>query len=163
MYGGSGKDVFFYTSGDGNDVIMDYSAGDIIQLGRSTTIKSAARSGTDFVLNVGKSNITVRNIGTSAIKVVNYKGNEKIYDSTKSYTERFYIETPWFVEDDVDIVNSDNKDNNDLSSILQSDADNSAVTSEILSTSDYSNLFNNNAFESVKVTSSKSNATGNKS
>ena len=163
MYGGSGKDVFFYTSGDGNDVIMDYSSGDIIQLGKNTTIKSAARSGTDFVLNVGKNNITVRNIGTTAIKVVNYKGNEKTYDSTKSYTERFYMEEPWFVENDVNIVNSYNKDNNDLSSILQSDADNSAVTSEILSTPDYSNLFNNNTFENVQVISNKSNATGKKS
>ena len=163
MYGGVGKDVFVYTAGDGNDVIMDYSSDDIIQLGKNTTIKSAARSGTNFVFNIGKNNITVRNIGTTAIKVVNYKGNEKIYDSTKSYSERFYIETPWFVEDDVDEVNADNKVSDDLSSILQSDANNSAITSEILITSDYSNLFNNNTFESVQVISNKSNATGNKS
>ena len=74
LTGGAGNDVFFYASGDGNDVISDYTSGDKIKI-TGAKIKSTSVSGSDVILKVG----------SNSIRVKNAKGKElSIYNNSKS-------------------------------------------------------------------------------
>ena len=155
IYSGSGNDVYVYTYGDGNDFIMDFSsADDIIKLGsRKTKVKSGEKSGNDYILKIGSSKLTIKNIFNKEIRVVNYSGEETVYNSReKSYSERAYINSEinseedfWFVEDDVNIVNAANED---LSSILKNDMDSAALTTDLI------NELNSNDINFVSVSNS---------
>ena len=142
LTGGNGADVFVYTSGDGNDVIVDYSTEDIIKLGSSSTkVKKAARSGNDYVLTIGSGKLTLKNVFTKEIKVVDYKGKETIYNGStssstsksKAYVERSYLNVEdddlWFNESGVGEVSTSSSSvlgslsDCDLSSILKNDVD----------------------------------------
>lgn len=77
LYGGSGKDIFVYASGDGNDVIENYTPGkDKIKLS-SGTITSASLSGLNVTLKIGSTgSITVKNAAGKKITVIDAEGNE---------------------------------------------------------------------------------------
>ncbi len=71
LAGGDGKDVFVYDSGDGSDVITDYTAGeDIISLAGDYPVVYSV-SGSDAILTIGKSNLTLQGVGNDSIKIVN--------------------------------------------------------------------------------------------
>lgn len=80
LFGGEGNDVFVYTKGDGKDIIMDYSAGDVIQLGNAnTSVSSVTYSDNDIVLKFrGGGSVTVRNAGDSDITVLDVDGNDAL-------------------------------------------------------------------------------------
>ena len=60
LTGGAGKDIFYYASGDGKDVITDYTAGeDKIQL-TNGSISKVTMSGKDVTFNIGKGSIKVQ-------------------------------------------------------------------------------------------------------
>ncbi|MBR2179405.1 MAG: hypothetical protein IJ862_03285, partial [Selenomonadaceae bacterium] len=63
LTGGLGDDVFFYSKGDGKDVITDYTSGDVIMLSGSKVTKAAAvkKSPTDITFTVTKGSIRVNN------------------------------------------------------------------------------------------------------
>ena len=83
LSGGSGKDVFIYSSGDGKDVITDYTAGqDSIKL-MSGSITGSSFSGNDLILKIGTGSITVKNGKNKVITLVDSSGKS----SSKSYTE----------------------------------------------------------------------------
>ena len=70
LTGGAGNDVFIYDSGDGSDVITDYTSGeDIISLAGDYPVVYSV-SGSDAILNVGKSNLTLQGVGTAPVTVV---------------------------------------------------------------------------------------------
>ena len=77
LYGGSGKDIFVYASGDGNDVIENYTPGkDKIKL-TSDAITSASLSGLNVTLKIGSTgSITVKNAASKKITVIDAEGNE---------------------------------------------------------------------------------------
>lgn len=77
LYGGSGKDIFVYASGDGNDIIENYTPGkDKIKLS-SGTITSASLSGLNVTLKIGSTgSITVKNAAGKKITVIDAEGNE---------------------------------------------------------------------------------------
>ena len=85
MYGGDGADVFIYNSGDGNDVIADYSEEDRIVIGNGT-ISSFTISGKDLAIKVGTGTLKVKE-GLSKKITINDSTNiyekGKIYDSDK--------------------------------------------------------------------------------
>ena len=87
LTGGTGKDVFVYAFGDGNDIITDYTTGeDSIKLS-AASIKSASLSGSDVVLKIAssagsvKGSITVKNAKNKSITVIDSDGNStsKVY------------------------------------------------------------------------------------
>ena len=82
LTGGAGKDVFYYDSGDGSDVITDYSdtQGDIIQLGVSAM--STTTSGSNVLLKIGSGQINVKSGKGKAISVVGADGNTTIVGSS---------------------------------------------------------------------------------
>lgn len=81
--GGAGKDTFYYTNGDGNDTIKNYTPGkDIIQLGKSTTIKNVTVSGNDVRLNIGSGYISLVGMKGQKLTIVNANGKK----TTKTYT-----------------------------------------------------------------------------
>ena len=127
LYGGAGNDVFVYNSGNGNDVIMDYEVGDVIRLGKGATVKKSAKSGNDYVLTIGSSKLTLKNAADKNISVVNSKNEYKNYNES-AYMERAYRESYWFAEDDV-ITDSV------LSSIMLSDSNESAITTDKINAS----------------------------
>ena len=75
LTGGAGKDIFYYNSGDGNDVIIDYS-GDTIQLGVSTM--STSVSGNNVILKIGSGQIKVNNGNGKAISVLGANGTTTV-------------------------------------------------------------------------------------
>ena len=148
LYGGEGKDFFVYTAGDGNDVIADYEVDDIIKLGKKTTIKSASKEDTDYVLRIGKSELTIKDAADKNITILNSKGEEIIYNKERSYRE---IDSLWF--DDV-AIDSNSLVSNELDSILKNDS-NILTDSENYSDvqqfdSSEKSLLNNIVYENVK-------------
>ena len=118
LYGGTGNDVFAYTAGDGNDVIADYEVGDVIKLGKKTTVKSTRVSGSDYILKIGKSELTIKNASNKNVTVLNSSGNQIIYNSERAYRE---IDSLWFDDGDSFV-------NDDLNSILTNNSNISTVS-----------------------------------
>ena len=96
MTGGAGNDVFVYASGDGNDIITDYTAQDKLKI---TGSYSTLASGNDVVINVGSGKMTLKN--AKGVKL--------------NITKVSNFEEHWFIEDD------NNFSTSDISSILKSD------------------------------------------
>ena len=108
LTGGAGKDVFYYSTGDGNDVITDYTAGqDTIKLGKGT-ISKTSYSGNDVIFTVGSGKITVKNGKGKKITIEEANGDT----STKTYKN---YEERWFMENDSTLETSE------MSEILKSD------------------------------------------
>lgn len=78
LYGGSGKDVFFYASGEGNDVIADFIKNDKIHL-TSGSIKKVTKSGNDVTFKIGNGSIKVQNAKGKEITIVDADNFEKKY------------------------------------------------------------------------------------
>ncbi len=73
LYGSKARDIFQYTSGDGNDVIENYSAEDAIQL-KSGKVDGYSFEGSDLVLKVGDGSITLKNMTNHNINIMDKKG-----------------------------------------------------------------------------------------
>lgn len=71
LTGGKGADTFVYKSGDGKDIITDYSAEDKIKITGKFT---ASYSGNNVIFKVGKGSLTVKNGKNTDITV-----NDEIY------------------------------------------------------------------------------------
>ena len=96
LTGGAGKDVFVYGSGDGNDVITDYTAGqDKIKIS-SGTISATSYSGSNVIFTVGSGSLTVQNGKGKKITVVDAAGKT----STKTYSGASGSSAMWFMEGD---------------------------------------------------------------
>ena len=96
LTGGAGKDVFVYGSGDGNDVITDYTAGqDKIKIS-SGTISATSYSVSNVVFTVGTGSLTVQNGKGKKITVVDAAGKT----STKTYSGAAGSSAMWFMEGD---------------------------------------------------------------
>ena len=100
LTGGKGKDVFYYDSGDGNDVITDYAAGyDKIKIA-SGAIDAVTMSGKTVTFKIGKGSIKVQNVKDKAITVVDAGNAERKYingklsvtipDDAATYNEHSY-------------------------------------------------------------------------
>ena len=78
LTGGAGKDVFFFASSEGNDVITDYSSaqGDLIRLGTSSM--STSMSGNNVILKVVTGKITVNNAKSQQVSVIGSTGKSTI-------------------------------------------------------------------------------------
>ena len=98
LTGGAGVDVFVYATGDGNDVITDYTAQDKLRISGSYYTLT---SGNDMIVRVGSGKMTLKNA----------KGVKLNITRTSSFDER------WFTEDDNNFTTSEvstllNTDNN---------------------------------------------------
>ena len=114
LTGGNGTDIFYYTNGDGNDIITDYTAEDIIQLGKKTVV-TGAFSGSDLVLTSGKGKITVQGGANQAVTVVDENDMAMVFQKYDRTTSNTGYEERWFIEDDTNYMNSD------VTSILKSE------------------------------------------
>ena len=85
LTGGDGNDVFFYASGEGNDIIADFTAGqDKINV-TSGTIASASLKGSDMVFKMGSGTLTVKNGKNKEIAIGNsIYYNNLIYNTNKT-------------------------------------------------------------------------------
>ena len=71
LTGGSGADVFVYASGDGKDIITDYSAGqDKIKI-TGAKISKTSVSGSDVILTVGSGSIRIKNSKGKTLSIYN--------------------------------------------------------------------------------------------
>ena len=130
LYGGTGNDTFVYTLGDGNDLIVNFSANDVIKLATLKTKvndKKSYVSGDDYVLTVGKNTIKVQGAAKQEITVVDYSGNKISYNkqvtSSTTTVASPFIEKAWFETDD-------NFANNEMDSIIQNDTSTNVVTTD---------------------------------
>ena len=134
LYGGEGNDFFVYNAGDGDDIIVDYEVGDIIKLGKKTTIKSANKKDSDYVLKIGKNEITIKDAADKSITVLNNNGDQVIYNDERAFRE---IDPFWFDE-----VSMDNFVNDELNSIITNDIN--------ISTDDSKNYLNDQQVNSLE-------------
>ncbi|MBR1396530.1 MAG: calcium-binding protein, partial [Selenomonadaceae bacterium] len=84
LTGSSGNNIFVYDSGDGNDIITDYSPGeDLIKL-NSGTIKKVSVNKNNVVLTVDKQTITLKDAKGKKITVNDSEGNisSQVYGDT---------------------------------------------------------------------------------
>lgn len=126
LTGGAGADVFVYTSGNGSDVITDYSAedGDVIRLGEGTAVSNASISGSDYVFSIAKKgSLTIKDGANKAITFKTATGNEMTYSAQTSAAFR-------------ELIEDDNFADNDLSAILPSNKSNSISNEELDNASD---------------------------
>lgn len=133
LKGGTGKDVFVYSTGDGKDVITDYTAGqDKIKINKGTISKYAI-SGDDVVFTIGTGTLTVKNAKTKRISITdaNNKTTTKNYSTSKSYSERNY----WFIDDN-------NFNSSELDSITKISTNDYSV-GEIYTSNNLTQLMNN--------------------
>ena len=80
LYGGGGNDIFYYYSGDGNDVIGDYQNNakaknsDSLNI-TNGTVKAARISSNDVVFTVGNGTVTMKNAAAKTIKLKDSRGS----------------------------------------------------------------------------------------
>ncbi len=80
LYGGGGNDIFYYYSGDGNDVIGDYQNNakaknsDSLNI-TNGTVKAARISSNDVVFTVGNGTVTMKNAAAKTIKLKDSRGD----------------------------------------------------------------------------------------
>ena len=141
LIGGDGQDVFVYNSGDGKDVITDYTEGeDVIKIA-SGSIKSITNKNDDVVFTVGTGTITVKNAKNKVIDYIDADGVERSYPqtfivngTTVKLTEKYNSDS--FDVNDYDVIgNGDNTIS--ASNIIQIDA--SEVTGDISITGNKNN------------------------
>ncbi len=108
----SGKgNVFVYASGDGKDVIADFSATDKLQITKGTAKVSV--EGADVVVKVGSGSIKLTGAAGQDISIIDKNGNESVKKTTAPASD-----VAWFLEDDKQFT----ADNN-LSAIVDDSAD----------------------------------------
>ncbi len=78
LTGGAGNDVFYYTNGDGADVITDYAAGDKIYIDGANSVSSSM-----------KNNDATFKIGTGSIKLQKAKGTEITIEYSNGKFEKY--------------------------------------------------------------------------
>ena len=85
LFGGDGNDIFIYATGDGNDVIGDYTAAqDTIRL-TDATVSSYSTTGNDLVLKIGSGSIKVTGGKENAVTVVDSKNLSLTYQNGLIY------------------------------------------------------------------------------
>ena len=100
LTGNGGNDVFVYGSGDGKDVIADYTAGtDKIKIS-SGTISKTAYSGNNVVFTVGSGTLTVKNGKGKKITIVDASGKTTTQTYSGAVSGSSKNAVPWFAEDD---------------------------------------------------------------
>ena len=84
LKGNGGNDVFVYSSGDGADVIADFTTGDKISLA-SGSISSAALKNSDMIFKIGSGSLTVKNGKGKDISIGSAIYHDNLtYDSKKT-------------------------------------------------------------------------------
>ena len=89
LYGGSGTDIFVYENAQGNDVIVNYAAGDTISLVGATVSDASLKSNGDAILKVGSKKITVKDLDDGEIAIseggtIKYFSDGAIYNADKT-------------------------------------------------------------------------------
>ena len=80
LYGGAGKDIFVFNSGDGNDVIADFTTGDRIRIDSGTFVVTTDAK--DLYIAVDdKETITVQNAANVKVSITDADGktSSKVY------------------------------------------------------------------------------------
>ena len=87
LTGGAGVDTFIYNDGDGNDVITDYTEGELIKITDASIdkiTKGKKTAANDIIFKVGKGTITVKDGVGKKITTVDETGviNSQVYGAT---------------------------------------------------------------------------------
>ena len=107
----SGKNnIFVYASGDGNDIIADFSFNDKIKITKGTA--KITTDGSDVLVTVGKGSIKLTDAAGQNISVINSKGKEETYSTVAAPFGNDY----WFDENNFDTTTK-------LDSITKTSAD----------------------------------------
>jgi len=92
LTGGKGNDIFIYESGDGDDIISDYSTSDKIKIS-DRKISNAKVSGSDVILTVGSGSLTVKDAKGKSLSLIDSAGKNfssviggKASDTSKTLT-----------------------------------------------------------------------------
>ena len=93
LYGTIAKDVFNYSVGDGNDVIINYGGEDTINI-TNGKVNGYSFNGSDVVLKVDSQSITVKDAKNHAISIKDSTGqvSTQIYGNT-TYTQHDVLKT----------------------------------------------------------------------
>ena len=112
LTGDEGADTFVYTAGYGNDTITDYSAedGDMIKLGKKTSITSVETKNEDLIFTIGKNKLTLQDAANETVTFIddnNFKITYEKWSESIGYEERYFIDDNFAVNDLDEIISSD--------------------------------------------------------
>lgn len=108
LTGGKGNDIFIYSSGDGNDVITDYTAGqDKIKITGSKITKTSV-NGSDVILAVGSGNIKIKNGKGKKLSLYNNSSSltNTVIGGSKTITVNNSTKSPVTVSADVTTIDA---------------------------------------------------------
>ena len=103
LIGGAGADTFVYKSGDGNDLITDYTEEDTIKITSGTP--KISTDGQDVVITVGKGKVTVTGGTGKLIKYLDAKDVEHFYPADLNSARTAATLEASYAEDAFDISN----------------------------------------------------------
>ena len=103
LYGGS--NVVTYASGDGNDLVYGFKAGDSLKITNGTYKTSV--SGTNVIVTVGSGKITLRGAASKPVTIIDSKGKSstKIYGNS---TSALFAEGNFATADNLDSIVKNN-------------------------------------------------------
>ncbi len=90
LSGGEGADLFIYYSGDGKDVITDFSEDDTLRIGYGTGKYGVRKSGNDVIVMVDDGTITLKD--AASLSTLNISGNDINEGSNQSETFENYFD-----------------------------------------------------------------------
>ena len=83
LYGSYSKDIFYYAKGNGNDIIIDYSGEDTIEI-TDGKVDSYSFDGGDLIFKIGDGSLRLKNAANHYVTVKDSTGT-----STKLYTNGY--------------------------------------------------------------------------
>ena len=144
LNGGDGADVFVYSNGDGDDVIADFTEyEDVIKID-SGYISSSSIKGSNVILNIADSSITIKKGKKQTITIIDSEGNE---------TTRIY-------NNDIFLRDEDNSKFKATSKIITIDASKRTIAADLTGNSKANSIFGGSADDTLTGGKGKDTLTG---
>ena len=138
LNGGAGKNVFVYSSGDGNDTIVDFQKGkDKVKIAGGDY--TAAASGNDVVITVGSGTITLKDAAGGKVTILdkNNKASTKVYTATQSRTMELLADNNFMTDTaEIDDISKVSEDNYSVGEVGKSNTDELTQNSTLLAYSE---------------------------
>ena len=153
-------DFYQYAAGEGNDVITNYSADDTLQI-TSGTVSATVEEGSDLIISIGKSSITLQEAAGQALNLIDRSGKEiTLVDTDTTETSSLtYNKTNTRVTVDADFTGTLN-DTDYESKVRLIDASNVTANIEIIGNDNPNSIHGGSGDDTLSGGAKNDNLTG---